>query len=219
MPSPALARGVYAITDCSRLNFDQVLNRTAAILGAGIVALQYRNKDTDDSVRRRQAEELAALCRHHGTPLIINDEPDLAAHSGADGVHLGRDDVDCRAARQQLGPGALIGVSCYDSLERALDAQTQGADYVAFGAFFPTSTKRATAHPRPELLTRARAQLQVPIVAIGGIRPDNAQVLVDAGAMCVAVISALYESADPAAVMRKFQTVFRQPDKEPEKRT
>lgn len=204
--NPHLARrGLYLITpdepDTARL-----LARTAPLL-AGTAWLQYRNKAVDAATRQAQATALAVLCREHGVPLIINDEPALAAAVGADGVHLGEDDGDIAAARAQLGPAAIIGASCYDQVELARTAVASGASYVAFGAFFPSRSKLNTRRAEPALLSDA-ATLAVPRVAIGGITPDNGRALVQAGADLLAVISGVYSAADPFAALQAYRACF-----------
>ena len=200
-----LARGLYLVTpdepDCDRL-----LARTRPLL-AHAACLQYRNKRASDSERRRQADGLRALCSDAGVPLIVNDDAALAAAVGADGVHLGEHDGAIATARALLGNDAIIGVSCYDDAGLAKNAAAQGADYVAFGAFFPSPTKPAARRASLELLHRARA-LDVPRVAIGGITPDNAPLLVAAGADMVAVISGVFDAPDPIAAARAYAACF-----------
>ncbi|HEY7840445.1 MAG TPA: thiamine phosphate synthase [Gammaproteobacteria bacterium] len=206
--SNAMTRGVYAITDCVNLPFDAVLQKCRIILDCGAAAIQYRDKETSAETRRERASALLQLCRASRVPLIINDDPELAVSIAADGVHLGADDPPCRAARARLGPRARIGVSCYASLDAARSAVAEGADYVAFGAFFPTATKVPRARPGVEILRQAKTELPAHIVAIGGITPDNAGALVAAGVDLVAVVGALFSAPDPAVVMRKFTRLF-----------
>ncbi len=200
------ARGVYLITpddaDTARL-----LARTAPLLAAGATWLQYRNKTADAALQRAQATALQALCARHGVPLIINDDPDLARRVGAAGVHLGGTDGDIGAARALLGPDAIIGASCYDQLANAERAVAAGASYVAFGAFFPTTTKITSSRATPELL-RQGAALGVPRVAIGGLTPDNVGPLLDAGADLLAVVSGIFAADDPVATQRAFLAQF-----------
>jgi thiamine-phosphate pyrophosphorylase len=206
--SGGLRRGVYPITDCVNLPFNAVLEKCRLILACGVSALQYRDKESTAEVRGERALALQSLCRGFNTPLIINDDVNLAASLAADGVHLGADDPACRSARALLGPRALIGVSCYGSLAAAREAVADGADYVAFGAFFATATKAPRARPEMEILRQARAGLGFPIVAIGGITPDNAGALLAAGADLLAVVGALFSAPDPAAVMQNFRRLF-----------
>ncbi|MDN8645527.1 thiamine phosphate synthase [Stenotrophomonas indicatrix] len=207
MPSASPApRGVYLITpdepDTARL-----LARTAPLLAAGATWLQYRNKTASDALRREQATALQALCAAHGVPLIVNDDPALAQAIGAAGVHLGGTDGDIGAARSLLGPDAIIGASCYDQLANAERAVAAGASYVAFGAFFPTTTKVTSSRAHPDLL-RQSAALGVPRVAIGGLSPDNIGPIIDAGADLLAVVSGIYAAQDPVATQRAYLARF-----------
>ena len=206
-PGPA-PRGLYLITpdddDTTRL-----LARTAPLLAAGVTWLQYRNKTAGDALRHEQALLLQEVCVNANVPLIINDDVHLAKSIGAAGVHLGEDDGDIAAARALLGPQAIIGASCYDQLALAERAVIAGANYVAFGAFFPTRSKSGTRQASMDLLAKA-APLDVPRVAIGGITPDNAGSLVAAGADLVAVISGVYDAADPVAAIHAYQQSFEQ---------
>lgn len=207
MPSASPApRGVYLITpdepDTARL-----LARTAPLLAAGATWLQYRNKTASDALRREQATALQAMCAVHGVPLIVNDDPALAQAIGAAGVHLGGTDGDVGAARSLLGPDAIIGASCYDQLANAERAVAAGASYVAFGAFFPTTTKVTSSRAHPDLL-RQSAALGVPRVAIGGLSPDNVGPLIDAGADLLAVVSGIYAAQDPVATQRAYLARF-----------
>lgn len=203
----APVRGVYAITP-GDMDFPRVRQRTSLLLSTGICALQYRDKDATRAVRMRRAASLRDLCREHGVPFIINDDPELARKAGADGVHLGADDPAPGTARTLLGSGAIIGASCYDNLALARVMQAAGVNYVAFGAFFPTTTKIPGAWATPDLLRKARRGLSCPIVAIGGITPENSAPLIAAGADMLAVSSAIYGAADPAGILAKFHTQF-----------
>jgi len=204
-PLPPTARGLYLITpeepDTARL-----LARVAAVLPQ-TTWLQYRQKGADGARRHAQAAALQALCAQAGVPLIVNDDVALAAAIGAAGVHLGEEDGDIAAARAQLGAQAIIGASCYDAHARAERAVAAGASYVAFGAFFPTTSKVTTRRAKPALLAEAAA-LGVPRVAIGGITPDNMGPLVAAGADLVAVIGGVFEAADPLAAAQAYRSGF-----------
>ena len=169
--------------------------------------LQLRNKAMLAKTLRETGAMLRDACRDAGVPLIINDDAALAAELGADGVHLGDDDGDIGVARALLGDAAIIGVSCYDDIQRARSLVAQGADYIAFGAFFPSSTKPGARRAGIELL-RQSAQLGVPRVAIGGITPDNARLVVAAGADLIAVISGVFDAPDPAAAARAYLSCF-----------
>jgi thiamine-phosphate pyrophosphorylase len=197
--------GLYAVTP-DGLSTSALLDRVEQSLSAGVRLLQYRAKPANEAgmvVQAEAAQLIAAACRATGARLIVNDDPALAARIGAAGVHLGRDDGTVADARAHVGD-ALVGVSCYDSLERAMQAEAEGADYVAFGAMFPSHVKPAAVRASHELLGRARAQLRVPIVAIGGIDLGNAAGVLRAGADSLAVISALYGAPDIGAAVRAF---------------
>ena len=198
-------RGLYLITP-DEPDTPRLLRRVAAVLPEARL-LQYRNKPADRALRRHQLAALRPLCRDAGVPLIVNDDLDLAIEVGADGVHLGEDDGAATAARAALGEHALIGVSCYDSLARARDAAHAGASYLAFGAFFPSTTKPNARRATPDLL-RDSAALGLPRVAIGGITPDNACSLVEAGADMLAVISGVFDAPDPVAAARAYRRCF-----------
>lgn len=204
--SSARPRGVYLITP-DEADTARLLARTAPLLAAGATWLQYRNKTADAALKQAQATALQALCAQHGVPLIINDDPDLALRVGAAGVHLGGTDGDIGAARALLGAAAIIGASCYDQLANAERAVTAGASYVAFGAFFPTTTKVTSSRATPDLL-RQSAALGVPRVAIGGLTPDNVGPVIAAGADLVAVVSSVFAADDPVATQRAFLAQF-----------
>lgn len=200
------ARGLYLITPEGR-DTAALLARVAAVLPCRPALVQYRSKIAERDLRREQAQGLLALCRAAGVPLLVNDDLALAAEIGADGVHLGRDDGDLRAARQALGPGAIIGASCYDRIELARAAAAAGASYVAFGAFFASPTKPDAARATPDLL-RESAALRLPRVAIGGITPENAASIRRAGAELIAAISGVFDAADPLAAARAYESAF-----------
>lgn len=196
--------GLYAITDGPRID---LLNACAAALDGGAALIQYRDKSADHLRRREEARALARLCAQYHVPLIVNDDVELAAQVGASGVHLGEDDADLVAARIHLGSDAIIGVSCYDSLARARDLAAASADYLAFGAFHPSSTKPHNRRADPDLLRAAKA-LGNPLVAIGGITPDNAQPLIDAGADFIAAISGVFAADDIESAARRYAQLF-----------
>lgn len=197
-------RGVYAITDGPR---DDLVDVVAAALRGGVRVVQYRDKTGDATRRLDEASALNLLCRRHGVPLIVNDDVELALAIGASGVHLGEDDAEFDAARSQLGPGVIIGVSCYDDIDRAAAFAQRGADYLAFGAFFPSRSKSTTRRATPRLLHDARA-FGKPLVAIGGIDAGNARPLIDAGADAIAVISAIFAADDIEAAARQMAALF-----------
>jgi len=205
MAHPLLTRnGLYAITDGPR---DDLVAVCEAAIDGGAVLLQYRDK-TDDAARRlAEARALADLCARRHVALIVNDDIELALASGAMGVHLGEQDADIASARAKLGPCAIVGVSCYDSLERARVLAAEGADYLAFGAFFPSPTKPNARTATPALLRDAKT-LDVPLVAIGGITATNAAPLIDAGANYLAVISAVFGARDVRGAARSIAALF-----------
>lgn len=203
-----LRRGLYVITPDEPCT-SRLLARVAPAIGAGIACLQYRNKAATPALRREQAIALRPLCAQAGVPLIVNDDVDACEAAGADGVHLGGEDGDVAVARQRLGPDALVGVSCYDELQRARDAAAAGASYVAFGAFHPSPTKPGARRADPLLLARS-ATLGLPRVAIGGITPGHAPALVAAGADLIAVISGVFDAADPVAAVHAYLTAFQE---------
>lgn len=208
--SPAVpARGVYLITP-DEADTARLLDRVAPLLAAGPTWLQYRNKTASDALRREQAQALQDLCTAHGVPLIINDDPALALEVGAAGVHLGGTDGDIGAARALLGPAAVIGASCYDQLANAERALAAGASYVAFGAFFPTTTKVTSSRAHPDLL-RQSAALGLPRVAIGGLTPENVTPIIAAGADLVAVVSSVFAANDPVATLHAYLACFQDP--------
>lgn len=205
VPRRTLARGVYLITpdepDTARL-----LDRVVPVLPYAS-CLQYRNKTASGTRRLQQADGLRALCSDAGVPLIVNDDAMLAASVGADGVHLGEHDGAIATARALLGSDAIIGMSCYDSVTRAVGATAQGADYIAFGTFFDSPTKPLAPRASLDLLRNMHGP-DVLRVAIGGITPDNAPMLIAAGADLIAVISGVFDAADPVAAVRAFAACF-----------
>ncbi|WP_232476034.1 thiamine phosphate synthase [Flavisphingomonas formosensis] len=180
--------------------------RLAAALDAGpVAAFQLRVKGIDDHAIARAAEPLQRLCADRDVAFIVNDSIGLAKRLGADGVHLGQEDGDPREARKVLGREAQIGVTCHDSRHLAMEAGEAGADYVAFGAFFPTTTKETRHRPDPTILSWWATISGIPTVAIGGITPDNAGVLVKAGADFLAVSGAVWNDPEgEAAAIAKF---------------
>lgn len=198
--------GLYALTP-DALSGEALRQAVAAALAGGVRLVQLRRKQTPQNERLAEARMLVALCHEHGARLIVNDDARLAAASGADGVHLGRDDGDIGAARQCLGPAAVIGVSCYDSLQRAREAVAGGADYVAFGAVFPSATKPAAVLAPLALLGEA-GRLGVAVAAIGGITLERAPRLMAAGADLLAVISDLFEAPDIVSRARDYSRLF-----------
>ena len=185
-------------------------DRLKAALSAGdVAAFQLRVKDVTEHDLARLAEPLQRICADVGTAFIVNDSMGLAKRLGADGVHLGQQDGDVREARGLLGPQAQIGVTCHDSRHLAMEAGEAGADYVAFGAFYPTTTKPSDYRPAPSILSWWSALFEIPCVAIGGITPANGGPLVEAGADFLAVCQAVWSADDPAAAVAAFQPILR----------
>jgi len=207
--------GLYVITPEVLRASSPLAEQVAQAIAGGARLVQYRSKTGTSTERLRTARSLLAVCRTAGVPLIINDDPDLAARIGAAGVHLGRDDPDPQEARRRLGPQAIIGISCYDRLQRALEAQAIGADYVAFGRFFPSATKPLAVPATLDLLRRARRQLGIPLVAVGGITPENAHRPIAAGADLVAVVEAVFGHSDIRAAAATFAELFPEPFEAP----
>ena len=185
-------------------------DRLRSALAAGpVAAFQLRVKNVDQHELARLAEPLQRICADADVAFIVNDDMSLAKRIGADGVHLGQDDGDAREARALLGPAAQIGVTCHDSRHLAMEAGEAGADYVAFGAFFPTATKDVKHQAETALLGWWSAVFELPCVAIGGITPENGKALVTAGADFLAVSGAVWNSADPAAAVAAFTPVLK----------
>jgi len=207
-PTEAPVSGLYAIVDTTLVDDDHIEKAVASALLGGARIIQYRDKSDDHHRRRHQARRLLALCQQYKRPLIINDDVTLAKEIGAQGVHLGRDNCSLTEARQQLGYQAIIGISCYNQIQRALDAESGGADYVAFGSFFRSETKPEAVTAPLSLLTDAKTRLALPIVAIGGINPENAPSLIAAGADAIAVISDLFAKNDIQAAAERYSLLF-----------
>jgi len=207
-------RGLYAITDAALAARDGLAHQVRAALEGGAAVIQYRDKGEDAARRQQEVSALRGLCDRFAVPLIVNDDVELAAATGAAGVHLGREDGNIDRARAVLGPGAVIGVSCYNEFPLALAAQAAGADYVAFGSFFPSPTKPQAVRAELELLHRARRELAVPVVAIGGITPENGRQLVQAGAHMLAVIRGVFGQSDVTAACRRYVSLFEPEDLE-----
>ena len=180
----------------------------AALGGGSVAAFQLRVKDVDEHRLARLAEPLQMICADHDVAFIVNDSMGLAKRLGADGVHLGQSDDDPREARALLGPTAQIGRTCHDSRHLAMEAGEAGCDYVAFGAFYPTTTKPSHYRPDPQILSWWSAIAEIPSVAIGGITPVNAAPLVAAGADFIAVCQAVWGKDDPAAAVADFERAF-----------
>lgn len=201
--------GLYAIIDTALIK-QTPLAAAEQVLQGGARVLQYRDKKATGAVRLQQAQELQQLCQRHGVPLLINDDVMLAQTIDAAGVHLGHSDAELQEARTLLGPNKIIGISCYNELQRAQEMAQQGADYIAFGSFYASHTKPAAAHAPLSLLTEAKKTISVPLVAIGGITPENTAELIEAGANAVAVISGIFTSNDYCKAARQYAMLFEQ---------
>jgi thiamine-phosphate pyrophosphorylase len=201
-PRAGRLAGLYAITP-ERGDADALVTCVRAAIDGGARAVQYRRKGVAPGVQRMEAARLAALCRERGALFIVNDDPALAAAVRADGVHVGEDDADLTAAREAVGRDALVGVSCYNDIERARRAVAGGADYVAFGSLFASAVKPGARRATLELV-REGVSLGVPVVGIGGIDASNAASVIEAGAAAVAVISAVFDGDDVAAAAARI---------------
>ena len=210
--SPLQRRGLYAVTDDALIEPARLVERVTQALRGGAVMVQYRDKSTNARRRLSEAQALCEVCRAHGALLIINDDVALARAVAADGVHLGKDDAPLAQARRMLGEQVIIGLSCYNSLQRAVEAQAAGADYVAFGRFFPSRTKPVAVAAGVELLRQAQTRLRIPRVAIGGITPDNGAALIEAGADLLAVVHGVFGQPDPEAAACRYARLFTAPD-------
>ena len=206
--------GLYAITDRT-LCGNNLIGSVEQALQGGARIVQYRDKSNDSERRTEEATQLARLCHEYNAISIINDDIKLARRAGADGVHLGQDDGSMEHARSELGTEAIIGISCYNDLERAIKAQQNGADYIAFGRFFPSSTKPNAIQADLSLLQQASHELDLPTVAIGGITPENGRTLTQAGADMLAVIHAVFGQDDITAACKQFTTLFDPEDTRP----
>ena len=205
LPFPSV--GLYAITAENHSSPEDLAKAVRLALQGGAKAIQYRAKSSPNPLQ--EAKLLLTECREFRIPLIINDDVELALAVGADGVHLGKDDGSPEEARKKLGQDAIIGVSCYDSVERAVQAESQGASYVAFGRFFPSASKPHAPCARLKTLGEAKKRVRLPIVAIGGITPENGGALIAAGADCLAVIEAVFGADDPAQAARSLGALFK----------
>ena len=208
MGDPRL-RGLYVITDGRSPNRAALTAQVRCALAGGARIVQYRDKRPKALAQRLdEARALSDLCRRADALLIVNDDVELAARSEAHGVHLGRDDGELEAARALLGPDAILGVSCYNDLQRGLEQARRGADYIAYGRFYPSRSKPDAVQAAPDLLCATRERIATPIVAIGGITPNNGGPLVGAGADMLAVIDAVFAQTDITAACRRFQGCF-----------
>ena len=206
--TPLPRRGLYAITAAADTEPARLAGRVSAAIDGGAVMIQYRAKDRTNRDRYTTAALLLDTCRARRVPLIVNDDPALAAGIGADGVHVGRDDGDGRSARRIVGDRCIVGVSCYDRLDSAIAAAGDGAAYVAFGSFFASPTKPHAVPAPIRLLSDAREKLDLPIVAIGGITARNGAALIEAGADFLAAIDGVFGGGDVEHAARGYAALF-----------
>ena len=200
--------GLYAITDARLISNAQFAIAVEQALMGGAHIIQYRDKSNDQNRRLRQALTVKQLCEQYQALCIINDDIELTKVVDADGLHIGQDDGAISDIRQQLGKHKIIGVSCYNQLALAQDAEQHGADYIAFGSFFPSPTKPDAQKASLELLIQAREQIKIPICAIGGITLNNAAQLLEAGADMLAVISDVFGHEDVLSASKAFKNLF-----------
>lgn len=200
-------KGLYAITP-ELENTGNLLDKTRQVLEGGAQLIQYRNKSANRILLKEQAGLLLQLCREYTVPLIINDYLDLTIEIGADGLHVGQHDAAIAKARNQLGGDKIIGASCYNNLNLALQAEKEGVDYVAFGAFFPSLTKPNTVSVTMNLIAEAKNKITVPIVGIGGIRLTNAKKIIQSGCAAIAVCNNLFQSVNIKAKAAQYAQLF-----------
>lgn len=200
--------GLYVITDDSHTSTEMLVSQVEQALQGNARVVQYRNKHALTTQRLEEAGALLELCRRFQAPLIINDDIELAVHTGADGVHLGRDDGRVADARKRLGQQGIIGVSCYNSIDRARKAANEGADYVAFGRFYASGSKPEASPASIETLHQAKRLIKLPIVAIGGINAENSPPLLSAGADMLAVIGGVFRQPDIREASRAIANLF-----------
>lgn len=203
-----LLKGLYVITDKKLIPRDRFIETVEKAIAGGARVVQLREKDTPQEEIIRLGKGLLEVTRRYRIPLIINDSPEIAKEIGADGVHLGKDDPPILRARMLLGKEAIIGVSCYGEIERGLEAEKEGADYVAFGTPFFTPTKPDRLPTPLEVLREAKRRIGIPIFAIGGINTENARSILETGVDGIAVITSVFGSADPERVARDLASLF-----------
>ena len=199
--------GIYVISDCKKNTVENLLKKTEKILETGISLFQFRDKYSDYDLKKMIALKLQALCKKYDTPFIVNDDVMLAETIQADGVHLGKNDMPIKMARKILGK-KIIGISCYNSLENAVNAELKGANYVALGSFFDSPTKPGAKKIPIELLSTIKSRVNIPIVAIGGITPENGKCLMENKVDFLAIISGIYESTDIVESVKAYNKLF-----------
>jgi thiamine-phosphate pyrophosphorylase len=202
-----LVRGLYVITP-DTTDTSQLCKMVGCVLSGGARFIQYRNKTASSQLRLTQSRAIYLLCKQHRVPLIINDHLDIALEIDADGLHVGQNDTSIMEVRDTLGRNKIVGASCYNHLSLAVEAEKAGADYVAFGAFYPSATKADAARASISLLDEAKKTLSIPIVAIGGINLSNAQNLIVHGCDSIAVSQALFSAQDIRSTAQHFSRLF-----------
>ena len=201
-------QGLYVIADAACLSKDEIISKTEEVLHAGVRIIQYRDKINPISNQKKIAKQLRELTQQYESLFIVNDHIEVALSCNADGVHLGKDDASIKQARNQLGDEKIIGASCYASFENAGLAIRATADYIAFGSFFPSPTKPNAPRASITLLTKAKKEFSTPICAIGGISPENAHQMINAGADMIAVISAVFNASSPSRAVQEYLAIL-----------
>lgn len=204
-----LLTGLYVIADAACIGTDEIIPKTEEVLAAGVKIIQYRDKINSQKDRYKIAEQLRKLTHEHGCLLLINDDTQLSKSINADGVHVGKDDISIKQARNQLGKNKIIGASCYTKIENAQSAINASADYVAFGSFYPSSIKPDAPRADIELITKSKKQFETPVCAIGGITPKNATKILNAGVDMIAVISAIFNTSSPKRAVQEYLSLMR----------
>ena len=208
MLNKELLKGLYVLTDATLTPTETMLEQVERVLKSGVSVIQYRDKYASEEDAEKQCIRLQALCDYYEAIFIIDDRLDIAHRINADGLHVGEDDVSYEEARALLGTDKIIGVSCYGDIERAKKYANLGADYVAFGSFFPSPTKPLAKVVDPEVLKVAKEQMSVPICAIGGINPSNSKVLKENGATFIALSSAIWNLNDNIERVAQLNTML-----------
>ena len=201
-------KGLYVIADMTCIGADDIISKTEEVLSAGVKIIQYRDKISTQNNRYKIADKLRKLTQDYESLLLINDDTQLASSINADGVHLGKDDIAVKDARTILGKDKIIGASCYANYANAQPAIQASADYIAFGSFFSSSTKPDAPRAEIELLQQAKHDFKIPVCAIGGITPKNAQNVLTAGADMIAVISAIFNASSPSQAVQEYLSLL-----------
>ena len=201
-------KGLYVIADAACIGADKIISKTDEVLSAGVKIIQYRDKVSTQNNRYKLAEKLRKLTQDYKCLLLINDDAQLASSVDADGVHLGKDDISIEDTRRSLGKDKIIGASCYANYVNVQPAITASADYIAFGSFFPSLTKPNAPRAGIELIQQAKRDYKISVCAIGGITPENAHSLLEAGADMIAVISAVFNASSPKHAVQEYLSLM-----------